>query len=74
MWKFLKAWFWNWAQFNILLDVLVIAAFLIVSFIRWRFELPEIWDILTISRITLAIALIVGFFYCFSDEGQKEWR
>jgi len=74
MWKFLKAWFWAWAQFNIILDILVIAAFVIVSFIRWRIEMPEIWDILTMSRITLAIALIVAFFYCFSDEGQKEWR
>jgi hypothetical protein len=74
MWKFLKAWFWAWAQFNIILDILVIAAFLIVSFIRWHFDMPEIWDILTMSRITLAIALIVAFFYCFSDEGQKEWR
>lgn len=74
IWNFIKTWFFAWALFNIIFDVLAVITFLVVCFIRWEFQIPDIDNILFVSRITLAVAFFASFFYCFSDEAEKDWK
>lgn len=72
--KFLKAYGFAWATYAVLIDLAVVAVYLIISFIAWKFPPVGLDAILMANRVTLVLAGLVALGYCCSPEGQRDWR
>jgi len=72
--KFLKAYVFAWATYAVMLDLSLVAVYLILSFITWQLIPIGVDTILTGNRVTLVIAGLAALGYCFSKDGQRDWR